>query len=259
MVGRPAKTIGIVAGFWCLVRGVGFVARRPRLWLFGLLPALLTFVVLAGLLVWLGVSATELASWLTPFAVGWSPAWRDLARVVLAVSIMVVAVLAAVLLFVSLTLVIGQPFYDQISRRVDAELGGLPPEAAERWYAGVWRSLVESLAMLARTLPAGLLVFAVSLIPAVGQVAGPVLGALVGGRFLALELLTPAMERRGQHLAGRLALARAHRAAVYGFGVPTFVVFLVPLLAVVVMPGAVAGATMLAREMGDIRELATDR
>jgi CysZ protein len=34
-----------------------------------------------------------------------------------------------------------------------------------------------------------------------------------------------------------------------GFGVPVFVVFLVPFVAVLVMPGAVAGATLLTRRV----------
>lgn len=249
----------MVTGLRLLARGIGFIARRPRLWLLGLLPALVTFVVLVGLLVLLGVFVSDIAAWATPFADGWSEAARAALRVVLAVAVMVGAAFVGMLLFVSLTLLGGQPFYERISRQVDAELGGAPMEPEEPWHAAVRRAVVETLATLARTLPAAALVFAVGLIPAVGQVAGPVLGALIGGRFLTLELLAPSMERRGRYLADRRAFARRHRGEVYGFGVPAFVAFLVPFLAVVLMPGVVAGATMLVREMGDTRAVATDR
>ncbi|MGH3097697.1 MAG: EI24 domain-containing protein [Streptosporangiales bacterium] len=249
----------MVLGVRFLVRGIGFVARRPRLWLLGLLPALVTFAGLVALLTLLGVFVADIAAWATPFADGWSDWARDLTRVVLAVAVMVGAAFVALLLFVSLTLLVGQPFYERISRAVDAEFGDAPVEPEEPWHAAVRRAIVETLATLARTVPAAVLVFAVGLIPAVGQIAGPVLAALIGGRFLTLELLAPAMERRGRYLPERRAFARRHRGEVYGFGVPAFVAFIVPLLAVVLMPGAVAGATMLVREMGDMRAAATDR
>lgn len=238
-----------VDGFACLFRGIGFVARRPRLWGLGLLPALVTFLVLAGLVVVLGIFAGDLVSWATPFADGWSAEVRDAVRVLVAIALVLLAIWVAVLLFVSLTLVIGQPFYERLSRLVDDELGGAPAEQDEAWHRGVRRAGRENLATLVRTLPAGLLVFLVGLIPVVGQVATAVLGALVGGRFLALELMAPATERRGAYLRERLTLARRHRPAVYGFGVPVFVLFLVPFLAVLLMPGAVAGATLLVREL----------
>lgn len=236
-------------GITCLVRGIGFVARRPRLWALGLLPALLTFVVLTGLVVVLGIFADDLVTWATPFANGWSRVVRDDVRVLIAIALVLLAVWVEVLVFVSLTLVIGQPFYERLSHLVDRELGGAPAEPDEPWRRGARRAVGESLAVLVRTLPAGLLVFLVGLVPAVGQVVSAVLGALVGGRFLALELMAPAAEHRGVYLRERLALARRHRLAVYGFGVPVFVLFLVPFASVVLMPGAVAGATLLVREL----------
>lgn len=254
-----ANVTPMVVGIRFLVRGVGFVARRPRLWLLGLLPALVTFAALVAVLTVLGVFVADIAAWATPFADGWSVLARDLTRVVLSVAVMIGAAFVALLLFVSLTLVVGQPFYERISRAVDVEFGDAPAEPEEPWHTAVRRAVVETLATLVRTVPAAVLVFAVGLIPAVGQIAGPVLGALIGGRFLALELLGPPMERHGCYLPERRAFARMHRGEVFGFGVPAFVAFLVPFLAVVLMPGAVAGATLLVREMGDMRSAATDR
>lgn len=240
---------GPLRGTACLVRGVGFVARRPRLWALGLLPAVVTFVVLSALVGVLVNFADELATWATPFADGWAKGVVDAVRILVAVALVLLSLWAAVLLFVSITLVIGQPFYERLSRLVDEELGRAPAGPDEPWHRALRRALRESLTMLARTAPLGLLVFAVSLIPVVGQVASAILGALVGGRLLALELMAPATELRGAYLRERLALARRHRLDAYGFGVPVFVLFLVPFLSVVLMPGAVAGATLLVREL----------
>lgn len=240
-----------LSGAQCLFRGIGFVARRPRLWPLGLLPAVVTFAVLVTGVVLLAVNIADLVAWATPFADGWSERVRDIGRLVVAIALVVLAAWVSVLAFVSLTLLFGQPFYEKLSRLVDEDLGNAPAEPDEAWHRGVRRAVGETFAMVARTAPLALLVFLVGLVPVVGQVAAFVLGALVGGRFLALELIGPAMERRGKYLSDRLALARAHRGHCLSFGVPVYLLFLVPLLSVLLMPGAVAGATLLARELVD--------
>ena len=47
----------------------------------------------------------------------------------------------------------------------------------------------------------------------------------------------------------RLALLRSRKTLVWGFGTPLAVAFLVPFVAVFLMPGAVAGATLMARDL----------
>src|SRR5690606_30317210 len=134
----------------------------------------------------------DLVAWATPFAERWAPRVRDVGRLVAALALVVLTGWLAVLLFVSLTLLFGQPFYEKLSRIVDEELGDAPPEPDETWHRGLRRAVGETVAMLVRTAPLALVVFLVGLIPVVGQVASFVLGALVGGRFLTLELLAPA-------------------------------------------------------------------
>lgn len=50
-------------------------------------------------------------------------------------------------------------------------------------------------------------------------------------------------------LRDRLALLRGRRLLTLGFGVPLGLAFLIPFVAVFLMPGAVAGATLLARDL----------
>ena len=75
------------------------------------------------------------------------------------------------------------------------------------------------------------------------------LGFCVSGYFLAVELSSVAMQRRGIPVRERLRILRGRRALALGFGVPLVLMFLVPLVAVVLMPGAVAGAAMLVRDL----------
>ena len=67
--------------------------------------------------------------------------------------------------------------------------------------------------------------------------------------MLALELTSVPFERRGMRFRERRAMLRARRPMAIGFGVATFVCFLIPLGAVLVMPAAVAGATIMSRRL----------
>jgi CysZ protein len=93
----------------------------------------------------------------------------------------------------------------------------------------------------------GIPLFFGGFIPVVGQFVVPVIGAAVGGWFLALELVGAPFYRRGLRLPDRRRLLRANRPTALGFGVAVFLCFLIPLGAVLVMPAAVAGATLLTR------------
>lgn len=75
------------------------------------------------------------------------------------------------------------------------------------------------------------------------------LGFFVTGFFLTEELTAVALQRRGVDLRTRLSLLRSRKTLVWGFGTPLAVAFLVPVVAVFLMPGAVAGATLMAREL----------
>lgn len=77
----------------------------------------------------------------------------------------------------------------------------------------------------------------------------PVLGALVGGWFLTMELTSVPFERRGLRVWDRRRILKGRRALAVGFGTATFLCFLVPGGAILVTPAAVAGATLLAREV----------
>jgi CysZ protein len=99
--------------------------------------------------------------------------------------------------------------------------------------------------------------FGIGFVPVAGQVLAPVLAALVAGWFLALELSAVPFERRGLRLAGRRQALRRDRLAALGFGISVFVCFLVPFGAILLMPAAVAGGTLLARRVlppaGEVR------
>jgi CysZ protein len=209
-----------------------------------MLPALIVFAVLGSGFVLLLLNVGDVAAWATPFADDWAGLLRSLVRVLLALAVLVGALMLSSALFVGLTLTLGDPFYERIWRATEASFGGPVPDHG----VGFWRSLRDALRLVVVGLGFSVLVLLSGLVPVVGPVAGIVLGVVFSGRLLARELLGRPLGARGLDDAGQRAAASSHRSTVLGFGIATQVCFLVPLGGVLVMPAAVAGATILARE-----------
>lgn len=238
-------------GFGYLLKGQRWVARHGKQYGFGLIPGLITLVLYAAALVALSVWGDDFITWATPFADDWSSPWLGLFRGFLTVVLWALALLLAVLTFTAVTLLIGQPFYESLSETVDRDVSpdGTAPESNLPLWREVWISGRDSLRIVFRALLWAVLLFALGFIPFVGQTVVPVIGFFVTGFFLTEELAAVALQRRGVELRDRLALFRSRKMLIWGFGTPLGVAFLVPFVAVFLMPGAVAGATLMAREL----------
>ena len=239
----------LLDGAACLLRGLGIFAGTPGLWVVGLVPALLALLVLVGLLAGLLVALPGLVAAVTPFAGGWSPADRDALRFLVAAVIVVGALWVALVSYTALAMAIGQPFYEMIARRVEAREGAGPAAREVSWWRGIFRALRDGMLLVSLTAGLSLALLVLGFVPLLGQTAVPVLGACVTGFFLAFELSAVALERRGLRLGDRLRLLWRRRLLTLGFGLAAFLLFLVPLGAVLGMPGAVAGGTLLARRL----------
>lgn len=244
---RPSAFKDLFTGAGYLFRGIGWMARHPAQWLFGLIPALIVLAVYMAGLVFLALQIDDLAGWVTGFADGWSDLARTSARVVAGIAIYGSALFLAVITFTAVTLLVGDPFYEAIAVRVEESQGGAPPEPDVPLMVQIGRALKDTLVLGAVALAFAVVFFACGFLPVVGQTVVPVVAALVSGYYLAGELTSVALERRGMRRKERFARLRRDRPLVVGFGAATFVVFLIPLGAVLAMPGAVAGATLLAR------------
>ncbi|MEV6959475.1 EI24 domain-containing protein [Streptomyces sp. NPDC051207] len=243
------RDLGVGLGY--LLKGQRWVARHGRQYGFGLLPGLITLVLYAAALVSLALWGDNLVGWATPFADDWTSPWQGLFRGFLTAVLFVLALLLSVVTFTAVTLLIGQPFYESLSERVDRDVSpdGTAPESNLPLWRELWISGRDSLRVVLRAAVWGVLLFALGFVPVLGQTAVPVIGFLVTGFFLTEELAAVALQRRGVELRDRLTLLRSRRTLVWGFGTPLAVSFLVPFVAVFLMPGAVAGATLLARDL----------
>ncbi len=236
-------------GFGYLMKGQRWVGRHGRWFGFGLLPGLVTLVLYAAALFGLFYGADDLTAWATPFADDWSSPWQGVFRGFLTALVFAFGLFLAVITFTAVTLLVGQPFYESLSEQVDRTEGGDVPVSGLPLWRELWISARDSLRVLARVVLYGVLLFALGFIPVIGQTVVPVIGICVSGFFLAEELTAVALQRRGVELKERLALLRGRRLLTLGFGVPLTLAFLVPFVAVFLMPGAVAGATLMVRDL----------
>lgn len=218
---------------------------HPKLLALGLIPAVIAFVLLAGALVPLGLALETITDWLTPFADAWVSPWRELLRFGLGAVIFVAALALAGAVFTALTLTIGDPFYQRIWRGIERSLGGPEPTGD----TGLLTTIGEGIRLVVLGILVALLTLVIGLLPLVGGILASVVGVILSGRLVARELTGRAFDARGLTTYTRSELLRSGRARVIGFGVATQLCFLIPLGAIVTMPAAVAGSTILARSL----------
>lgn len=227
-----------------LGKGLHLWIRSPRLMLLGAIPALVVGFVYSAAIVLFAVNLESIAALITPFAAQWDDPWRAGARALAGAALIGSIVLLAVFTFAAVTLAVGDPFYERIWRATEGRMGEEPTDSTIPW----WHSALAGLRLFALTALVGIVVFACGFIPVVGQTVVPALGVFFGGWFLTVELAGYALDARGLTLRQRRRMLAASRAESLGFGVLTYLLFLIPVAAVVIMPAAVAGATMLARD-----------
>ncbi|MBO3740598.1 EI24 domain-containing protein [Actinoplanes flavus] len=245
---RPATALReFFTGAGLLGRGLGLVLGSPRLFLIGLIPALISGVLYTTAMVLLLRFLPDLSAQVTWFADDWSGWLRGTFRVLGGTAVLGLSVLLGVLTFTAVTLLIGDPFYEKISELVEDRFGGVPEAVNLGFWESLRRSLVDSLKLIGISILVGIPLFLLGFLPFVGQTVIPVLAGGVGGWLLALELTGVPFQRRGQRLRHRRLVLGRHRALGLGFGSAVFACFLIPLGAVLVMPAAIAGATLLAR------------
>lgn len=238
---------GFAEGVALLFRGFRAWGSTPQAMLIGLVPGLITSIVFGAGIVTLLVNIDRVARWLTRFAADWDELWLSLLRVGVGIAVVGATALIAVYTFTVVTLAIGAPFFERISHAVDDRISPVTEGVPVPMLRGILRGVGEALAVLLLTIFIGLGLFLLGLIPLVGSITAATIGAFTGGWFLALELTAAAFERRGIRFSGRRRMLGARRSVTLGFGVATFLLFLVPFGALITMPAAVAGATLLTR------------
>ncbi|WP_298865979.1 EI24 domain-containing protein [uncultured Microbacterium sp.] len=234
-----------LTGIRFLGRGFGYWRRMPRLMLLGLLPGFIVLVLLAAVLIPLWASLGPITTWITPFADSWNAGWATALRIAIGIVIVVSSAALASVVFTALALLIGDPFYQRIWRAVENDLGGDVPAGD----GGLRVALGESIRLVLRGILVALIALILGFIPLVGAPLATVISLLLTGRLLARELTGRALNARDIDSRTRSRMLASRRSRMLGFGVAAQLCFMVPLGAVIIMPTAVAGSTLLARDL----------
>ncbi|RTZ61361.1 MAG: sulfate transporter CysZ [Gammaproteobacteria bacterium] len=231
----------LLAGAHFFLSGFGLIRQRG-LRRYALMPVLINILVF-GVLLYAGVIGMEslLSGWL-PGGDSW---WAQLLR---ALAWLVFGAAAAALVFFGFTVaanLIGAPFNARLSERTEQLLRGSSANAGqvspfrEIGYASAHESR-KLLYFAVRALPLWLL----TLIPGVNLLAGP-LWVLFTAWYMGMEYFDYPLSAHHRPFRELLAESRKYRALLSGFGLAAMAALMVPLMNLLVMPAAVAGATAM--------------
>jgi CysZ protein len=212
----------------------------------GVVPGLLTWAIFIALFTGMWLWLDDFARW-----TGDQLSSNDSVSSLIAAAVVFAGIAGALLLlvyaFVSIASVVGQPFFEALSHRVDDRCGAVPGGPGWPWWRNAIRGIGEGLRLFLLQAPISIALFFIGLIPVVGTITAWSLGALFGGWFVALEMTSIPFERRGLVLRDRRKALGERRARTLGFGTMAFLMAIVPPLAAVTMPAGVAAGTILAR------------
>lgn len=232
-------------------RGVGALFKgfelmlRPGVKRYAALPFAINAIVFA---VIIAFGAHEFA-----FAVQWIaaqlPDWLKWLRWLLWVLFGGVALLVVFYCFTFLVYLVGAPFNFLLASRVDKLLNGRsmkgPDESFWRGFGADMRAVLQVLRyQLVWTVIIAVLGLVLLFIPGINLLV-PVVWFVFGAWMLALGYSDLALGNRGYRFALQRHIYDRHRGRMLGFGCATAFVTLFPILNLIVMPAAVAGAVWL--------------
>lgn len=221
-------------------------ARRPGLGRYIWLPALLSLIVIAtGLTLTFGYIG-ELSAWLTRQL----PGWLEFLSMILAPLLYLLGILIGAWLFALLAVLLASPFLGDLSVAVERAEFGNGPEQVPGLWAGAVSALGREVRKLGYFLPRLLAVFVLTLIPLV-NVAAPLLWFVFGAWTLAIQFSDYPNENRGRPFRDTVALLQGNRGAALGYGACATLALAIPIVNFLLIPGAVAGGTILYRRLHD--------
>lgn len=159
------------------------------------------------------------------------------------------ALLVLVILFFTFTMManlLAAPFNGFLSEKVEGVVRGTdmaPPFKWSELLAMVPRTISRELRKLAYFLPRAIALLMLSLIPGINFIATP-LWILFGVWMMAVQYIDFPADNHKLSWNDMLAWLREKRWQSLGFGGMTYLVLLVPVINLLAMPAAVAGATL---------------
>jgi len=242
VVACPAMT-QLFRGTGDVARGGGFLLAHPRLLVWVVAPAVITLLVIAGV-VW-GVLA------LADPALGWVaahlPSWLSWVSGLLRVVVVGGLGVLGYLVFVTVTGLLAGPFCEMLSEAVEEEVTGreAPGFSLSAFARGMVMGIVHAARRLFVYLATVILVFVLgAAIPGVGPAIAVALGAYFASTSAAYDCFDAVLSRRLWSYRRKLDFMRAHRGRTLGVGAATAGLMLVPVVNLFALGVGATGATL---------------
>ena len=224
-----------------LAQGLKLVLS-PGLRLFVLLPLAVNTLLFIGMIV---LAMQQFGGWVDTFMPG-LPSWLSFLECLLWP---LFVVLVLVIMFFSFTLlanIIAAPFNGFLAEKVEVVLRGrddFPPFSWAELTAMVPRTVGRELRKLAYFLPRAIPLLILTFVPVLNLLAAP-LWILFGIWMMAVQYIDYPCATNKVSWDDMLAWLREKRWQSLGFGGTVYLSLLIPFVNILVMPAAVAGATL---------------
>lgn len=237
-------------GLGDLGSGFRFLNQHPRLWGWVIAPAILTLLILIGLIAGVAHLVDPAVDWLT----GWLPGFvQGIASALVWLIVIVGLGAGAMLIFVAIVGIVAGPFNEMLSEAVEARLSG---KTGPKFSFGAFaRSFLVGLAHGLRRLAVAVfcfvLLFVLGFVPVIGTIAGLVLGFYFTARSAAYDSYDAVLARRDFSYSDKLAYLAQHRSRTLGLGAGVTAMLFVPVLNLAALGIGAAGATIAVCRVSD--------
>lgn len=240
------KGVGFFRAMGAPWKGLWFVMRTPAAWPFAMVPLLVGTLIVVGLSsLGLGLLVPKMGEIVPSGTSWWHTPLRVFVQILAALGVLVLALLSGSLLAQP----VSGPALERIVRLRERELG-LPARPATSFWTDMGRNLRGAAIGLVGVAIVAALTIVDFAIPGSTIVVLPI-KILVSAFFVSWDLLDYPLSVRNQGMRERLRWIGAHVPEVMGFGLSLAVVFIVPCMQLLLLPGAVAGATALLAAVDD--------
>jgi len=182
----------------------------------------------------------------------WLPDWLDFLSWILAPILWLLAGLLTGYVSTLIVLILTSPFHALLAEKVEEQVTGEPVPALEGLGAALLqlpRGILRELSKLIYYLPMALALFILSFIPLLNT-AAPALWFLLGAWMMSLQFADYPMDNHRLSFRAVREVCARRRLSSLGFGAIVALVAGIPLVNLVVIPAAVAGATLFWCEEG---------
>ena len=229
----------------------------PGLRLFVLLPLAINTLLFVGLI---ALAVQQFGGWVDSLMPG-LPSWLSFLEYIIWPLFVALVLLVMFFTFTLLANIIAAPFNGFLAEKVEVVVRGrddFPPFSWGELLAMVPRTLGREMRKLAYFLPRAVPLLILTFVPGVNLIAAP-LWLLFGVWMMAVQYIDYPADNNKLGWNEMLAWLRAKRWQSLGFGGATYLALMIPFVNILVMPAAVAGATLFWVREGGAQAAVTNR